>query len=101
MFREINFKLPSDLPNVLKEASKLELDLVKDEGDESELENNRLFYSLNDEGLIKNIRTYDDKNVDGNFIASNQKNFEELYRQLKSSGYEFVEDSSDSNNKTY
>lgn len=101
MFREINFKDPSDLQNVLLEASKLELDLVRDEGDESELDNSRLFYLVNDEGQIANIRTYSYKNVDGNFIAANQKNFEDLCRQLKESGYEFGEDSSDSNTKTY
>jgi hypothetical protein len=101
VFREINFKDPSDLQNVLLEASKLELDLVRDDGDESELESSQLFYDVNDEGQITNIRTYNYKNIDRAFEEANQKNFEELYSQLKYNGYEFVEDSSDSNTKTY
>jgi len=101
MFREINFKHPSKLQDVLLEASKLELDLVRDEGDESELENSRLFYDVNDEEQITNIRTYSNRNIDRAFEETNQKNFEDLHRQLKYKGYEFVEDSTDSNSKTY
>ena len=101
MFREINFKRPPELQKVLLEASKLELDLVRDEGDESELENSRLFYDVNDEGQMTNIRTYSNKNIDRAFEEANQKNFEDFYKQLKYNGYEFAEDSSDSNTKTY
>ena len=101
MFREITFKQPSNLHDVLLEASKLELELVPDESDESELENSRLFYNVNDEGQMTNIRTYSYKNIDRPFEEVNQKNFEDLCKQLKYNGYEFVEDSSDSNTKTY
>ncbi|MBS4033524.1 MAG: hypothetical protein KGZ85_03580 [Ignavibacterium sp.] len=95
MYREIIFIHPSDLKDVLLEASKLELELVQNAGDESDLEENRLFYEINDEGQITNIRTYDNKNIARAFEQVNQKNFEDLYQQLKYSGYEFAEDSSD------
>ncbi len=95
MFREIIFNPASGLQDVLLEASKLELGLVRDEGDESELEDSRLFYNVNDDGQIINIRTYNRENTDRSFEEINQRNFEELCNQLKNNGYEFAEDYSD------